>query len=313
MRNSLIILGLLFTTAATGFAQPQVHEIQRFAAFNVTSECAAQGNFVYEGGLRVWDVSDPAHPRQRGYLKTPIFLIGTSPPNKVLISGNYAYLYLRSNFAIVDVSDPDNPYTVFTRDLPAQSVSKDGDWLAISGNWTNRQGQTLQRFTLYDVSNPATPQLALQTDLPEGFKTTIKGDILYSMGDSLRVSRINTEGGVHLETVRSYPYPGEMWFWDRFAILRQGSSMIKLDVSDPGQIQQINRLELHTDPYVITWADNHRLYLLSRDSARSELMDVNNFTVERSPDFGFWDSPLIEFFDLFSDFALFSFKAVFSS
>jgi hypothetical protein len=74
-------------------------------------------------GLRVIDVSDPAHPTEVGFYDTPGYARG------VAVSGPYAYVADGgSGLRVIDVSDPAHPTEVGFYDTPGYAYG-----VAVSG------------------------------------------------------------------------------------------------------------------------------------------------------------------------------------
>jgi len=94
-------------------------------------------------------------------------------------SGKFAYVAAADGFAVVDVQVPRDPRLVFERRgllsdretgplRLVQDVKVEGDRLVVAGPANPIQGDVLQGFVLYDVSDPANPsQVAFhETDFP---------------------------------------------------------------------------------------------------------------------------------------------------
>ena len=95
----------------------------------VVQGVAVSGSHAYvaagDGGLRVVDVSDPAHPREVGSCDTPGEAWG------VAVSGSYAYVAAGdAGLRIVDVSDPAHPREVGSYDTPGSAWD-----VAVSGSY----------------------------------------------------------------------------------------------------------------------------------------------------------------------------------
>lgn len=84
-------------------------------------------------------------------------------------AGEFAYVATTDGFAVVDVRIPSDPQIVFERrNLLAdretgplrqiQDLKVEGDLLVVAGPANSLQGDVLQGFVLYDVSDPANPQ-----------------------------------------------------------------------------------------------------------------------------------------------------------
>ncbi|WP_135826811.1 LVIVD repeat-containing protein [Halorussus ruber] len=111
-------------------------------------------------------------------------------------SGKYAYVAATDGFAVVDVQIPSDPRLVFEkRGLLSdretgplrliQDVKVEGDRLVAAGPANPIQGDVLQGFVLYDVSDPANPsQIAFhETDFPI-HNCFIRDGIVYLTGNN---------------------------------------------------------------------------------------------------------------------------------
>lgn len=92
----------------------------------------AGGNFAYiayydeGGGLRVLDISDPAHPAYRGS-------IPTLTPESMTLGGNYLYASTGSQIQVVSIEDPWAPTIVATIVATAGSMLLFDDYLYATG------------------------------------------------------------------------------------------------------------------------------------------------------------------------------------
>jgi len=108
------------------------------------------GNYAYvtNGNLLIFDVSVPLNPIKMGHLDVDCF------PNKVHISGKYAYLLgLSKGLVIVDISDPLNPKQVGKLDTDVKLND-----VYVSGNYAY-VADGINGLLKIDVSDPANPVL----------------------------------------------------------------------------------------------------------------------------------------------------------
>lgn len=114
-------------------------------------DVAVQGDYAYiadtEAGLRIVDISNPAHPVQVGTYADPSALF-------VSVFGNYAYLGA-AQLHIIDITNPTNPVKVGIYD---QNVSAA---VIIRNNLVYMS--TYDALEILNVSNPASPQLVGST------------------------------------------------------------------------------------------------------------------------------------------------------
>ncbi|MFC4448916.1 LVIVD repeat-containing protein [Halorussus aquaticus] len=109
--------------------------------------------------------------------------------------GKFAYVAAMNGFAVVDVQIPRDPQVVAERtDLMAdretgplrvvQDVKVDGDRLVAAGPANPVQGDVLQGFVLYDVSDPANPQQVAfhETEFPI-HNCFVRDSIVYLTGN----------------------------------------------------------------------------------------------------------------------------------
>lgn len=122
-------------------------------------------------GLQVFDVSDPTHPRARGFVETDDIIL------KMRIQENRAYLAVKKQgVLIVDLSDPDHPQVMGVAKLawPEQNFANyldiylNGDVLYIANG---RAG-----LHVFNVSNPRQPQHIAAINTPGGWINHLAGD-----------------------------------------------------------------------------------------------------------------------------------------
>jgi WD40 repeat protein len=106
-----------------------------------------------DGWIRLWDVTDPAHPQLRGSLlaraEDTVFSLAFSPDGKVLASGG-----ADGNVRLWDVTNPDDPQplrpTSHEDSVRSVAFSPDGHTLA--------SGSTDTTVGLWNVANPSDPR-----------------------------------------------------------------------------------------------------------------------------------------------------------
>lgn len=126
-------------------------ELNYYQVTGYPSKMAISGNYVYissyEGGLRIFDVSNPLSPYEVGYFDDFIYSVDLE------ISENIAYLAdLDNGVLILNISNPSSP------NLLGQYYDYSSTFcIAISGNYVFI-GTPLGKFKIVDVSNPQLPQ-----------------------------------------------------------------------------------------------------------------------------------------------------------
>ncbi len=99
-----------------------------------------------QGGLRIYDVSDPASPKEKGSISTRDFSRG------VAVLGTYAYLADgNGGLRVIDISEPSNPVEKGSAEVPASA-----NGVAVSGNRAFLAADS-RGFTVYDVADPSAP------------------------------------------------------------------------------------------------------------------------------------------------------------
>jgi len=138
------------------------------------SDIAASGSLVTvstNNGLQVVDVSDPTLPENIGTLG----IFGTG----VAMTGQYAYLRVpvagnpgHTDLAVVDLRTPSRPALV------SQVYGAGGDRVEVAGTYA--YVTTGSALAIYDVANPAAPQLRGSVTIPNGARElAVSGNTAY--------------------------------------------------------------------------------------------------------------------------------------
>ncbi|NEU57929.1 LVIVD repeat-containing protein [Halorussus sp. MSC15.2] len=188
-------------------------------------------------------------------------------------SGKFAYVATTGGFATVDVQIPSEPQVVFEkRELLAdretgplrmiQDVKVDGDRLVAAGPANPIQGDVLQGFLLYDVSDPADPQQVAfyETEFPI-HNCFVRDGIVYLTGNGSETNAlvmVDVSDGTPEEVGRWSPadrdqtwteVPSGLWtlhdVWvqdGRAYLPHWDAGTYVVDVSDPANPQFLTRI-----------------------------------------------------------------------
>ncbi len=125
----------------------------------------------FKQGLRIFDLSDPADPKETGYYD---FLSPGDAFHAVAVKGQYAYGDSARGLEILDVTDPVNPFQV---DYISGSGGKAYD-IEIVDDRLYLLGDMLD---IYNISNPVTP---IKIDTIPGEYFAIDGNVALTAGES---------------------------------------------------------------------------------------------------------------------------------
>ncbi|WP_276280620.1 LVIVD repeat-containing protein [Halorussus caseinilyticus] len=189
-------------------------------------------------------------------------------------SGDFAYVAATGGFATVDVQVPSDPRVVFEkRNLLAdretgplrlvQDVKVEGDRLVVAGPANPLQGDVLQGFLLYDVSDPANPQRVAfhETEFPI-HNCFVRDGIVYLTGNGVETNAlvmVDVTGDDPVEVGRWSladrdgrwtDVPSGLWaihdVWvqdGRAYLAYWDAGTYVLDVSDPANVSFVNRIK----------------------------------------------------------------------
>ena len=163
---------------------------------------AVSGPYAYVAdggaGLRVIDISDPAHPTGVGFYDTPGWAYG------VAVSGTYAYVAdHESGLRVIDVSDPAHPTGVGFYDTPGYAFG-----VAVSGTYAY-VADWASDLRVIDISDPAHPTEVGFYDTPGvAWGVAVSGPYAYvaDWDSGLRV--IDISDPAHPTGVGFYDTPG---------------------------------------------------------------------------------------------------------
>ncbi|MEK7451868.1 MAG: hypothetical protein AAB664_00865, partial [Patescibacteria group bacterium] len=153
----LVVYGVL----NTGWNNPQVLGTANQSSPRPGTTVFVSGNYAYVGTTKgsskpeftIYDISQPTLPVYVGS-----YMVGDTV-NRILVSGNYAYLAVANNaleFQIIDITNKSAPTLLSSLNLAG---SQSGNVLAISGTtlYIARDSGSNPELYSINVSNPATP------------------------------------------------------------------------------------------------------------------------------------------------------------
>ena len=158
------------------------------------------GSYAYvaddSAGLRIINISDPAHPTETGFYDTP----GTAW--KVVVSGSYAYVADEgAGLRIINISDPAHPTETGFYDTPgsAQGVDVKGNYAYVA------DGASLR---IINISDPANPTEAGVYDTL-GYYMGVATSSIYPYAYV-----VNGNYGLQVLNINVPATPGEVGFYD---------------------------------------------------------------------------------------------------
>ncbi|HEY5909676.1 MAG TPA: hypothetical protein VJA21_03630 [Verrucomicrobiae bacterium] len=168
--TGLVWFALLFLGGFSAFAQTNIQLLTTLSGN--FGPLATSGHYLFAAGygyppasaLRIFEVSDPAHPVDVGYQD------GGGTLSGVCISGHYAYVSCNQfgggydlSTRILDISNPTNPVMVGKIEGPWQNGAVDGRFAYMVGGVLG----------VFDVSDPQNPRSVGQASLPWGYSGAI--------------------------------------------------------------------------------------------------------------------------------------------
>jgi hypothetical protein len=134
-------------------------------------EVVLQSNYAYiaqgYNGLHIFDISNPADPKEVGFYDTPGYACGLA------VEGNYAYVADgESGLLVIDISNPSSPIEVGFCDIPSSAFS-----IAVAGNYAYII-DGVSGLHIIDISNPAAPSGIGVYDMP-GYPSSLAVNGMY--------------------------------------------------------------------------------------------------------------------------------------
>lgn len=262
---------------------------------------AINGNYVYladgEGGLQIFDISNPEKPEWTGayagasnniaangdtVYTTNVYsgmtLINVSDPaNPVLlggynfdwnltldvtVSGAIAYVanYGAGGLRIVDISNPRNPVLLGSYDTSGDAYGVDvvGTTVYVADGGTG--------LTLIDASNPAEPLLLGAIDTPGfAYDVAVSGAIAYVAESDYGLAMIDISNPASPVLLSTYPTGGSalnVTLSAATAYVANQEGIVVVDVSDPAAPVLLNRYQTQTTAWASDVAvKGHYAYL----------------------------------------------------
>ena len=130
---------------------------------------AVRGDYAFlavgSAGLRVIDVSDPAHPIEVGHWQ------GAEAASQLAVAGELAYLIVEGGLAVLDVSDPTAPQEVAFYEVAANDIVVDGNYVYLAA---------ALGLQILSVAEPSDPQLIGRVvEYDSSGRVAVAGDTIY--------------------------------------------------------------------------------------------------------------------------------------
>ncbi|MBA7644657.1 hypothetical protein ES703_52401 [subsurface metagenome] len=166
------------------WSNPRSPAFKKFIATNEPKRCLARGRYLYTisyefggGYLRVWDISDPENPVERGYYTHATYL---KYAYDLALSGNYCFVLSQEGYlTCVNIADPDNP-TYVPNALNLGSFDNDRGGMKLVGHYIYIVHAKNDAFRIINIANPGTMvqagQLVSATYLEKGSECFVIGD-----------------------------------------------------------------------------------------------------------------------------------------
>lgn len=223
-----------------------------------------------DGGLRIFDISDPYSPNEVGYIDTIL-------ANDVFVSGGYAYIAGQTHsdhedmFFVVDISDPSSPIITGTLGIQGTPIS-----VAVKDSFAY-VGTNSGKVYAINVSDPEIP---VETAILGISSNTIsclqiQGQLLFASDQALlRIIDISSPSSP--EPVGIYSDDLNFWFFyvsGSYAYIPANGNMVVVDVSNytsPMQVGRFRAADLSREVEII----NNDLVVMANNNIN--LIDVTD-------------------------------------
>ncbi|MBD3193196.1 MAG: hypothetical protein GF308_21360 [Candidatus Heimdallarchaeota archaeon] len=222
-------------------------------------------NFAYlcttDYGLVIINIINPHDPEVLEYGFHLKIGLGSSPPRKIFVKGNYAYIGTSTDLFVVDVSDPTDPIQVGNfSNVRTTSLCLSDDYLYVG----NRLNYSLDVF---DVSDPT--NITRISRVFFEFADTINDiildqDLVYIAHDWQGLKILNSSNSENLTLINSYDvnnYVMDLFLaGNNLFLANYDGGLIILDISNPEEL--IKEGEYHDGGSVIGISGNLQVNLL---------------------------------------------------
>lgn len=215
-------------------------EVATYQTGSLSSDVAASGAYAYvagEAGVSVVDVTDPAAPIRVGFVSTSNWV------ERIETTGSHVFATdSQDSLYVVDVTDPAAPQLVASRPTRArtgpQELALQGDYAYVvggdaSGTWGGVQ--------VFDVSDPANPQVADQVAVDAMESIGLYGDYAYvPYYEDVQVLDVSDPTDVQVLDTLGLSYTGQIVAGEGYAIMmkRNTGALRVMDLADPTNPEQ---------------------------------------------------------------------------
>ena len=230
----------------------------------------------HEDGLRIFNVSDPAHPREVWHYQNP-YPVGAYSYG-VCVSGRYAYLANGfDGLRIFDITDPEKAVNIGHTYPGGFALG-----VTVSGNYAYLPSSEGGLYIL-DISNPTNPVPVAQTNNGgNAYTVALSGPYAYlaNNDDGLRVYDVTNPGmPINIGHINIGPPSSAgavaVKVSGHYAYVAQGGLQI-YDVSDPGMPTWTNGVSFGTSATSVAVSDNGSYAFLGCGPGGLYMCDVSS-------------------------------------
>lgn len=252
---------------------------------------------ILDGGIQFWDIADPTNPQWVSHMKLPGFAYPDAYKRVTLsVFWQAPYVYVagaQNGIYIVDATDPKNPTLVNTYNfdpiMQAGQAQVVGNLLIVTS-----AGQS--RTVLLDISDPANPQPIPggDFDIQDSTGETVKAYFSSAGNGYIYYARKQNGGGVIIYDIKDPTKPtyvgdyksdgngGYVFVKDNLAFVGESNFAIIYDITDYGNIKEVQRLNLIGDLDTATPIGN--VVVLSSDDKSEDGQASSVVPFAKAPD-----------------------------